>query len=213
MKKNVFRLSLILILTLCATFFTALTLKANIGTYACWDALSVNVSQLTGLKVAHFSMVMNVICVLLQILMLRKDFKPVRLLQIPFVILFSSLVNFFYYNVLTFELHNYFIRFALCIISIIGVSFFLGILTSLNLITLSVETTCSIASGKYSIDYAVLRIGIDVICIIVSLALTLIFGLSFAIREGTFIAMVLLGSLEKVFMNIFQRLSEKAEIL
>ncbi len=213
MKKNVFRLSLILILTLCATFFTALTLKANIGTYACWDALSVNVSQLTGLKVAHFSMIMNVICVFLQIIMLRKDFKPVRFLQIPFVILFSSLVNFFYYNVLTFELHNYMIRFVVCILSIIGVAFFLGVLTSLNLITLSVETTCSIASGKYSIDYATLRIGIDVICIIASLTLTLVFGLTFTIREGTLIAMILLGSLEKVFMKLLQRFSAKVEAL
>lgn len=210
MKKKAFQLLLILISTICATFFTALTLRANIGTYACWDALSVNVSQLTGLKVAHFSMIMNVLCVLLQILMLRKDFNPSRLLQIPFVILFSSCVNFFYYNVLAFELHNYLIRFLLCILSIVGVAFFLGVITSMNVITLSVETTCSIASGKYSINYAVLRIGIDVICIVASLSLSLIFGLTFSIREGTFIAMVLLGSLEKVFMDLFQKISEKA---
>lgn len=66
MKKVGFRLLLIFVLTLSATFFTALMLKAAIGTYACWDALSVNVSQLTGLKVANFSMIMNVSCVFLQ---------------------------------------------------------------------------------------------------------------------------------------------------
>ncbi len=205
MKNHVYRFTLMIVLTLGATFFTALTMKASIGTYACWDALSVNVAQLTGLKVAHFSIIMNVIFVFLQILMLRKDFKPSRLLQIPFVILFGTLVNFFYYNVLDFDLQNYFLRLLLCIISIVGVSFFLGFLTSLQLVTLSVETTCSIASGKYAIDYAVLRVGIDVFCIIASVILSFVFDLTYTIREGTFIAMLMLGPLEKWFMKLFSR--------
>lgn len=213
MKKTIFRLTLITALTLCATFFTALTMKADIGVYACWDALSINMSQLLNLKVAHFSIIMNVTCVFFQILMLRKDFQLSKLLQIPFVIFFGMLVNFFYYNILTFDLHNYVIRFVLCIISIIGVAFFLGLLTSSNLVTLSVETTCNIASGKYAVDYAVLRVGIDVFCIVVSIALSLIFGLSFTIREGTFISMLLLGPLEQKFMKFSAPLSRKIGLL
>lgn len=211
MKKFTSRLLLILFLTICATFFTALTMKANIGTYACWDALSVNVSQLTGLKVAHFSIIMNISCVLLQILILKKDFQPLKLLQIPFVTLFGMLVNFFYYHVLTFELNHYLIRFLLCVLSIIGVSFFLGLLTSLNLVTLSVETTCNVISGRFAIDFAALRVGIDVFCIVASILLSVIFGLTFTIREGTFIAMFLLGPLEKLFMKAFYPFSAKLQ--
>lgn len=207
MKKLSFRIFLVLSLTLCATFFTALTMKAAIGTYACWDALSVNVSQLTGLKVANFSIIMNIGCVLLQILILGKDFQPIKLLQIPFVTLFGTLVNFFYYNVLTFELTNYLMRFVLCLISIVGVAFFLGFLTSLNLVTLSVETTCKVVSGRFTIDFAVLRVGIDVFCIAASILLSLIFGLTFTIREGTLLAMLLLGPLENVFMKRLYPLS------
>lgn len=201
MKKLSFRILLVLSLTICATFFTALTMKASIGTYACWDALSVNISQLTGLKVAHFSIIMNISCVLLQIAVLKKDFQPIRFLQIPYVTLFGMLVNFFYYNVLTFELHHYWIRFLFCIISITGVAFFLGFLTSLNLVTLSVETTCKVISGKFAIDFAALRVGIDVFCIAASILLSLIFGITFTIREGTFIAMFLLGPPENIFMK------------
>lgn len=213
MKKIGFRLLLIFVLTLSATFFTALMLKAAIGTYACWDALSVNVSQLTGLKVANFSMIMNVSCVFLQLLILRRGFQPSMLLQIPFVILFGTLVNFFYYNILTFDVHSYMFRLALCILSVTGVAFFLGFLTSLNLVNISVETTCNIISGKYAVDYAYLRVGIDVICIVVSIVLSLIFGLDFTIREGTLIAMALLGPLEKQFMKIFRPVSERLEKL
>lgn len=213
MKKIGLRLFLLFILTLSATFFTALMLKAAIGTYACWDALSVNVSQLTGLKVANFSMLMNVSCVFLQFLMLRRDFQISKLLQIPFAILFGTLVNFFYYNILTFDVHSYMLRLALCILSVIGVAFFLGFLTSLNLVNISVEITCNIISGKYAIDYAALRVGIDVICIAVSIALSLIFNLDFTIREGTLIAMMLLGPLEKQFMKIFRPVSQKLDKL
>lgn len=211
MKKIGLRLLLVLVLTLSATFFTALMLKAAIGTYACWDALSVNVSQLTGLKVANFSMIMNVSCVFLQFLLLGRNFQISKLLQIPFAILFGTLVNFFYYNVLAFDVRSYLLRLVLCVVSVIGVAFFLGFLTSLNLVNISVETTCNIISGKYAVDYALLRVGIDVICIVISVALSLIFGLSFTIREGTLIAMVLLGPLEKQFMKIFLPVSEKLD--
>lgn len=211
MKKIGFRLSLVFLLTLCATFFTALMLKAAIGTYACWDALSVNISQLTGLKVANFSMIMNVSCVFLQFMLLTKEFQASKLLQIPFAVLFGTLVNFFYYNVLVFDVHSYALRFILCVISVVGVAFFLGFLTSLNLANISVETTCNIISGKYAVDYAFLRVGIDVICIVLSVALSFFFGLSFTIREGTVIAMLLLGPLEKQFMKLFRPISAKLE--
>lgn len=212
MKKIGFRLLLVFLLTLCAAFFTALMLKAAIGTYACWDALSVNISQLTGLKVANFSMIMNVSCVFLQFLLLRREFQAVKLLQIPFAVLFGVLVNFFYYNVLVFDVHSYGVRFSLCVISVVGVAFFLGFLTSLNLVNISVETTCNIISGKYAVDYAYLRVGIDVICIAASVALSLAFSLPFTIREGTVIAMLLLGPLEKQFMKIFRPISEKIDM-
>ena len=103
MKKIGLKLLFVFVLTLSAAFFTALMLKAAIGTYACWDALSVNISQITGLKVANFSIIMNVSCVFLQFLILRKDFQASKLLQIPFAILFGTLVNFFYYNILIFD--------------------------------------------------------------------------------------------------------------
>ena len=213
MKKINVQLLLLIFFTLGATFFTAMTLKAGIGTYACWDALSANVAQLTGLKVANFSIFMNLICVILQIFMLGKNFRPIMLFQIPFVIIFGMLVNFFYYNIITFELQNYFIRFIICILSITGVSFFLGALTSLNLVSLSVETSCNIASGKYSIDYAVLRVGIDAFCIVTSIILSFVFHLTFTIREGTFIAMFMLGPLEKKFMIVFRSLAKQIQKL
>ena len=165
MKKINVQLLLLIFFTLGATFFTAMTLKAGIGTY------------------------------------------------IPFVILFGMLVNFFYYNIITFELQNYFIRFIICILSITGVSFFLGALTSLNLVSLSVETSCNIASGKYSIDYAVLRVGIDAFCIVTSIILSFVFHLTFTIREGTFIAMFMLGPLEKKFMIVFRSLAKQIQKL
>lgn len=204
MKKLVPRLIAVVVPTVFATFFTALMMKAAIGTYACWDALSMNIAELTGLKVASFSMIMNTLCVLLQILMLRREFPLTKLIQIPYVLFFSTMVNFFYYHVLTFERPGYPGRFALCLISVVGVSFFVGIVTALNLVTLSVETTCSIASGKYHFDFAVLRISIDVLCIVASLLLTFRFGLTFTIREGTVVAMALLGPLENRYIKKFR---------
>lgn len=209
MKKNICRVALVLLLTVGETFFTALTLKAGIGTYACWDALSANVAELTGLKVATFSIIMHILFVFLQILMLRKAFRPIGLLQIPFAVLIGTLINFFYYNVWTFSQPSYPIQLILCVVSVIGVAFFLGFLTSLNLVSLPVETTCKIANDKFGWNYGALRIGIDIACIVISVALSLFFHIDFTIREGTIIAMFLLGPLENVFIKLLDPLTKR----
>ena len=59
-------------------------------------------------------------------------------------------------------------------------------------------------SGKYEIDYAKIRVGLDAVCILVSVVLSIFGGVSLKVREGTVIGMLMLGPLEKVSMNFFR---------
>ncbi len=194
-------LCLLLVFTLGAAFFNALTIKAGIGVYACWESISVTVAEITSLKVSTFGIIMNSICIFIQILILKKQFPPIGYLQLPYVFIYGTFVNFFYYNVLKFQLHIYIFNLLLCIISIVGVSFFLGCLNSLNLLTISVESTCKLVSDRLHLNFAALRVGLDVSCVVISLGLSFLFHLPLAIREGTVLCTFLLGPLEKYFMD------------
>ncbi len=200
---------IVVALTVPATLLTALTTKAGIGTYASWDSVSLNMSQITGMKVATFSIILNILCVASQMIVLRKEFTVRLFLQLPYAIVYGSLTNYFYYHVLVFEFHSYVFRLLACIASIIGVGMALGFLASLGIVGMPIETTSGIFSNRFQIDYGVLRISFDVACTVVSLLLSLVFKLPLAIREGTILALFLLGGTEKIVLKYFRPVSEK----
>ena len=101
-KRMAVQFVLLLFLTCGTAFAQTLALKANIGVCACWDAVGLNVYEICGLKVGTFSMIMHSVCVLIQFLVQRKEFRVWKLLQIPYVIVFVMFLNFFLYNVMTF---------------------------------------------------------------------------------------------------------------
>lgn len=63
---------------------TAFSLKAAVGVGA-WDALIQSLSFLGALRVGTVGMILNIICIIGQILFLRKDFKWINLLQVQSV--------------------------------------------------------------------------------------------------------------------------------
>ena len=99
-----------------------------------------------GIKVGTFSMIMHIVCVLVQLAVQRKTFNIWKFLQIPYVIIFGSFLNFFYYDVLTFELHSYVVKFAFVILAYLGLALFLGPLLLLNLVNMPSEAICVVLS-------------------------------------------------------------------
>lgn len=200
-KKAVKRYTLVTIMVVMMAVSQTFSMKADIGLCACWDSISLNVYQLTGFKVGTFSIVGNVVCVLIQILILKKDFHPVRFLQIPVSIVFGVVVNFVYYQVMTFELHSYAMRVIFWMISYFGLAVFIGGLNLLGAVQIPVEGMYYTASSKYGIDFAKLHVIADATLILISLALSLTFGLSIKVREGTIGGMLVLGPLTKWCMK------------
>lgn len=203
-KKNLVIQVLLLLFLTCGTAFSqTLALKANIGVCACWDAIGLNVYEIYGLKVGTLSMLLHILCVLIQLAIQRRNFKLRKVLQIPYVVVFGMFLNFFYYDMLTFELHGYGMKLLFVVLAYVGLGLFLGPLLLLNLVTIPSEAMCIVISGEYEIDYAKVRISLDALCIIVSVALSIFGGVSIKVREGTIIGMLMLGPLEKLSMRFF----------
>lgn len=203
-KGEILRWTVVLVLTCGTAFSQTLALKASIGVCACWDALALNIYDLFGMKVGTFGIIMNILCVLGQFLIQRKNFQVHKVLQIPYVVVFGLLVNFFNYDVLTFEVNSYLVRVLLVVAAYLGLALFLGPLLLLNLVAMPSEALCSIISGEYEIDYAKVRVALDIGVMVLSVLLSAGAGVSLKVREGTVIGMLMLGPLEKVSMKIFR---------
>ena len=147
-KKIIKKYALVTFFVVMMAVSQTFCMKADIGLCACWDSVSLNVYQLTGFKVGTFSIIGNLICVLIQILMLRKDFHPIRFLQIPVAVIFGVVVNFVYYRIFTFDLNGYPIRVLFWAISYLGLAVFIGGLNLLGAVQIPVEGMYYTASSK-----------------------------------------------------------------
>ncbi len=73
-------------------------MKVALGTGA-YDALALSISSVTAIEVGTVGLITNCICIAIQILMLRKKYRLMFLLQIPVSLLMGITINYFYYIV------------------------------------------------------------------------------------------------------------------
>ena len=192
---------------------TSLTLKAAIGVGA-FDAINQTLAYVFDARIGDIVTVVQIIFIVGQFIILKKSANYRILLQIPLAAIFGQFINFFLYDVYSFfEVENYFIRLLMLIIGITWVAFFLSGVMVLDLITMPVENFSLILSNRIEQPFGKVRQWIDILCIILSLALTFIFTVDFTIREGTIIAAILFGPLLTVFMPVFERIFTQWDII
>lgn len=196
------RVILCLIAIIIVSFGAAVTLKAAIGVGA-WDALAQSGSEATGIKVGTIGMVLNFICVLIELIILKRDFKINHLIQILICFIIGYSVNFFYYDVLeNIELSSYYMGVILLVLGYVINGFAVGIVMLLDVVTFPLEGACMAVSGKTKFQFHKIRQGLDIIFIIITIIITFIFNVPLAIREGTIIGMLIFGPVMGFFMKL-----------
>jgi len=204
-KKNILCLLMIIIVS----FACALTLKASIGVGA-WDALAQTGSSISGIQVGTVGMILNFVCILIQLIILKKNFKVKQALQIILSFVIGYAVNFFYYDVLGgIDLSNYLLRVAALIIGYTIFAFTVAVIMLLDVVTFALEGACKIIAGKTGIKFHIFRQGVDVACIAISAILAFAFNVPLAVREGTVIGMIIFGPIMGVFMKLLKPIFQK----
>lgn len=154
----------------------------------------------SSISVGQFTMLMHGIFILLQVLLLRKDFKLEHLMQIPAAILFGLLTDTAIWAFQWIEAPTYMSKMILCLVSILVTA--LGI--SLEVIggawMLAGEMTTLAISVVIKKKFPDVKIGFDVFLTISAAAFAwLVFGNpsgngnEVVIREGTILQAVLTG--------------------
>lgn len=190
----------------------ALALKAAIGVSA-WDAFSQTLSYLFNIKVGTMGIILNCSCIIGQIIILKKDFKPIQLLQAVVSFILGIVINFMLYHVYTFEIHSYFINILLLIIAYIFIALFVGAVMAINLVTFALEGFCLALERVIPMEFSKIRQAVDIICILLCLLLSFVLDLPLAIREGTIIGMIMFAPLMGYFMKIEKKLFQKWGII
>lgn len=194
------------------SFACALTLKAAIGVGA-WDALALTGSSITGIQVGTVGMILNFICIFIEFIVLRKNFKIKHALQIVLCFIIGYAVNFFYYNILGgIYLSQYFVRVLFLISGYIIFAFTVAVIMLLDVVTFALEGACMAISNKVGVKFHVFRQGVDVVCIVIGIILAFVFNVPLAIREGTIIGMIIFGPIMGIFMKLLKPIFKKYDL-
>ena len=171
----------------------AFAIKAGIGVLPV-DAAITSIATLIGMKVGTFSMLFHGSFFLGQIAIEKKNFRKTELLQLLYITLGGSVLNFFLYTVLggvSFGLYP--VRLVVCVLAFAVSAFGCTLVLETRLMRTPMEGCIQLLADRMGTTMGKLRQKIDVVLVLVSVAISLIFGVEWTLREGTIIAALMFG--------------------
>lgn len=203
-KEIIKRYALFVVSLFFSAMGVAVTKHGELGVSPISSVANVVSSKYDAVSLGVCLIIWNCLLVLGQIVILRKDFKPIQLLQIPLSFLFGYFTDFGMWCVSHIPVNSYGIRITLVICGIIILAFGVALSVIANVIMNSGEAFVKAIADKTGGNFGNIKIGFDVGCVVVSLVLSLIFfrGKIVGTREGTIITALLTGLIVKLFVKI-----------
>lgn len=199
------------ILFIISLFFSALgvafTKHGELGVSPISSVANVMSCKFDALSLGTWLIIWNCILIVGQIIILRKRFQPIQLLQVPLSFLFGWFTNFGMWVVSFIPVNSYIIRLTMVIVGVVILGFGIALSVIANVIMNSGEAFVKAVSDQIHKEFGNVKIAFDVLCVIMALILSLVF-FNFTIvgtREGTIISALLTGVVVKFFTKRLQR--------
>ena len=192
-KKEIFKRYILFILCL---FFmgigVALTKHGELGVSPISSVANVISIKFSFLSFGTWLTISNCVLLLGQVILLRKNFMPFQLLQIPLSFLFGYFTDFGLYLASFIPNDIYIVKLSLVIFGIVVLGFGITLGVIANVILNSGEAFVKALSEVLHKDFSNVKIAFDISWVALSIVLSLIFfnGSMVGTREGTVISAV-----------------------
>lgn len=179
-------------------FGVAFSIKASLGTSPI-SSVPYVVSLFTSLTVGTATITMHCVFILLQILILRKNYHPIQLMQLPVAFFFGYLTDFGVWAVRGIHCDTYWQQWLVCLAGILLVAVGVSFEVKAGVIVLAGEgVVLAICKVFPKVKFGYMKVGFDVTLVIIACILSLSFtGQLQGVREGTVAAALLVGMLAK----------------
>ena len=190
-KKEIFKRYILFILCL---FFmgigVALTKHGELGVSPISSVANVISIKFSFLSFGTWLTISNCVLLLGQVILLRKNFMPFQLLQIPLSFLFGYFTDFGLYLASFIPNDIYIVKLLLVIFGIVVLGFGITLGVIANVILNSGEAFVKALSEVLHKDFSNVKIAFDISWVALSIVLSLIFfnGSMVGTREGTVIS-------------------------
>ncbi len=184
-----------------SAFGVALTKHGELGVSPISSVANVLSCRFSSLSLGTWLMIWNCCLIVGQILILRKKFQIIQLLQIPLSFLFGWFTDLGMRIASCIAVDSYPMRIVMVVVGTVVLGFGVSLSVIANVIMNAGEAFVKALSDTLDREFGNVKIAFDVLCVIVSLTLSLLF-FDFTIvgtREGTIISALLTGMAVKFF--------------
>lgn len=187
----------------------ALITRANLGTSPI-SSIPYVLSLLYPPTLGVFTIWMSVVLILLQLLLLRRNFKLEHALQLPFLFLFGYFIdlNMMLLNAVNPQFYPIQIMSLLAGCVVLGFGVYLEVLADVAM--LPGESFVRAVSATFKKDFGATKVTFDVSVTAIAVVLSLVLAHRLVgVREGTVIAALLVGFLARLFGRLLAPVKEK----
>lgn len=178
-------------------FGVAFSIKASLGTSPI-SSVPYVVSLFAPLTVGTATIIMHCVFILLQILILRKKYHPIQLMQLSVAFFFGYLTDFGVWAVQGITCDHYLQQWLVCLIGIFLVAVGVSLEVKAGVVVLAGEGVVLAICKVIPVKFGYMKVGFDVTLVAIACVLSFVFtGRLQGVREGTVAAALLVGLIAK----------------
>lgn len=199
---------------LCAGLFImamgiAFSIKASLGISPV-STLPYVASVISGMSVGVTTIMINCGFVLMQLIILRRKFKPVLLLQIPLSFFFGSMIDVCGHILVYVQAGDYLQQCMLCMAGIVLLALGVSMEVTAGLVTAAGEGVVLAMCQVLPVKFGNMKVAFDVLLVSASaITALLVLGQIEGVREGTVASAVMVGLIVKQFSKPLKFLKQK----
>ena len=186
-------------------FGVAFSIKASLGTSPI-SSVPYVLSLFTPLTVGTATITMHCFFILMQILILRKNYHFIQLMQLPIAFFFGYLTDFGVWAVRGISYHAYWQQWILCLIGILLVAVGVSLEVKAGVVVLAGEGVVLAICQVLPVKFGYMKVGFDVTLVVIACVLSLVFTHQLqGVREGTVAAAIMVGLIAKQLGKVLNR--------
>lgn len=184
----------------------AFTKHAELGVSPISSLANVISIKFDFISFGNWLIVSNLVLFLGQIILLRRNFKLIQLVQIPLSFIFGYFTDFGMWMIKDMPNENYIVRMLLVFAGIVFIGFGISLGVIADVVLNSGEAFVKALADVTKKDFGTVKIIFDVSWVLFSTVLSLLLfdGKLLGIREGTIISAVFVGVTVKLFKPLLQ---------
>jgi uncharacterized membrane protein YczE len=192
-KRYVFLCIALFIMSLGVAF----SIKADLGTTPI-SSVPYVVSLISPITVGVATIIMHCVFILLQIVILRRNYQLIQLMQLPVALAFGFMTDFSVWMLGGITYNSYLTQWLLCIVGIVLVAIGVSMEVTANVVTLAGEGLVLAICKVVPIKFGNMKVCFDVMLVVIAIVMGFIAkGELLGVREGTVAAALFVGLLSK----------------